>query len=110
MGGVKSGCYNRAAADRSGGMIEERTYIVSGRVHGVGFRWFVHDAARREGLSGFVRNLPDGCVEAVAEGDREALERFEAALWSGPRGARVDHVTRDIGPGGGRFMDFSIKG
>jgi acylphosphatase len=91
-------------------MIEQRTYAVLGRVQGVGFRWFAYDAARREGLSGFVRNLPDGTVEAVAEGDVEALVRFERALRNGPRGARVDHVTCDIGTASGRYSDFSIKG
>ena len=91
-------------------MTESRTYLVSGRVQGVGFRWFAWDAATREGLLGFVRNLPDGSVEAVAEGDRDALDRFEWKLSSGPRGARVDHVNRETGPATGRYQDFSIKG
>ena len=91
-------------------MIESREYVVTGRVQGVGFRWFAYDAARREGLLGFVRNLPDGSIETVVEGDREALNRFEAAIWSGPRGARVDHVNREPGPVPGQFKDFSIKG
>lgn len=69
-----------------------REYRVTGRVQGVGFRWFVSDSAAREGLSGHVRNLPDGSVEAVAEGEAEALSRFEAALWRGPSRARVDDV------------------
>jgi acylphosphatase len=91
-------------------MIESRTYRIVGRVQGVGFRWFTHDAATREGLSGFVRNLPDGSVEAVVEGDRDALDRFEWKVSSGPRGARVDHVNRETGPASGRYQDFSIKG
>lgn len=78
-----------------------RRFLVSGRVQGVGFRFFTLDAARREGLHGYVLNLPDGRVEAQAEGDDEALERFERALHRGPSGARVAQVTvDDIGPTG----------
>jgi acylphosphatase len=69
-----------------------RQYLISGRVQGVGFRWFTSDAAQREGLAGYVRNLPDGRVEAVAEGDEDGLARFEAALWRGPARAHVDDV------------------
>jgi acylphosphatase len=75
-----------------------RRYLVSGRVQGVGFRYFTQDTARREGLSGAVRNLPDGRVEAVAEGDHESLERFEAALRRGPSHARVESVEIDSVP------------
>lgn len=76
-----------------------RRYVVTGRVQGVGFRLFVTDCARREGLRGHVRNLPDGRVEAVADGDADGLARLEAALWNGPRGARVDDVSHaDVEP------------
>ena len=91
-------------------MIESRTYLIVGRVQGVGFRWFAWDAARQEGLSGFVRNTADGSVEAVVEGERDALDRFEWKVSSGPRGARVDHVNRECGPATGRYQGFSIKG
>jgi acylphosphatase len=91
-------------------MTESRTYLIVGRVQGVGFRWFTWDAAVQEGLTGFVRNMPDGSVEAVVEGDRDALDRFEWKVSSGPRGARVDHVNRETGPASGRYKDFSIKG
>ena len=69
-----------------------RRYVMSGRVQGVGFRYFALDSARREGLAGFVRNLDDGRVEAVAEGEAEALVRFERAMRQGPSRARVEHV------------------
>ena len=91
-------------------MIESRTYRIVGRVQGVGFRWFAWDAAMREGLAGFVHNLPDGSVEAVAEGERDALDRFGWKISSGPRGARVDHVDCETGPHTGRYQGFSIKG
>ena len=72
-----------------------RRFLVSGRVQGVGFRYFALDAARREGLHGYVTNNDDGTVEAVAEGEMEAVERFERALRRGPSRARVEHVTVD---------------
>lgn len=72
-----------------------RRYVVTGRVQGVGFRMFVADCARREGLAGHVRNLPDGGVEAIADGDLDSLTRLEAALWRGPGRARVEAVAID---------------
>jgi acylphosphatase len=91
-------------------MIESRTYRIVGRVQGVGFRWFTWDAASREGLRGVVRNMPDGSVEAMVEGDRDALERFHWKICSGPAGARVDHAECEIGPATGRYHDFSVRG
>lgn len=76
-------------------MVIVRRYLVRGRVHGVGFRVFTESAARREGLTGFVRNLADGRVEAMAEGERAALNRFERALHGGPALARVDGLAID---------------
>jgi acylphosphatase len=72
-----------------------RRFIVSGRVQGVGFRYFAQDAARREGLHGYVLNRDDGSVEAVAEGEAESLERFERALRRGPSRSRVERVLID---------------
>jgi len=67
-------------------------YLVAGVVQGVGFRHFVWRQGSRLGLSGWVRNLSDGRVEAVAEGESDPLSRFEAALREGPRLARVERV------------------
>jgi acylphosphatase len=72
-----------------------RRFVVSGRVQAVGFRYFALDAARREGLHGYVMNNDDGTVEAVAEGESEAVERFERALRRGPSRSRVEHVLVD---------------
>jgi acylphosphatase len=69
-----------------------RRFLISGRVQGVGFRYFTEAVAQREGLHGWVRNLPDGRVEVLAEGEREAIERLEHAVRHGPAAARVDHV------------------
>jgi acylphosphatase len=65
---------------------------ITGRVQGVGFRWFVREEARRLGLSGWVTNLPGGDVEVEAGGERSSLERLRNALHVGPTGARVDRV------------------
>jgi acylphosphatase len=76
-----------------------RRFLVSGRVQGVGFRFFAADAARREGLSGSVRNLDDGRVEAIADGESDSVVRFERALRQGPSRARVEYVqVEDIEP------------
>jgi acylphosphatase len=85
-----------------------RRYLVSGSVQGVGYRWFAHDAARREGLHGQVRNLPDGRVEVEAEGTTDSLDRFEAALWRGPAHARVDDIAIDEVPPSGRTGSFTV--
>ena len=75
---------------------EARRWLVSGRVQGVGFRVFVLEEAQRLGVSGYVRNLPDGSVEAVASGETGALERLERALRAGPPGARVERVEGSV--------------
>lgn len=85
-----------------------RRFFVSGRVQGVGFRYFVHDAARREGVTGYVRNLPDGRVEALVEGDLEAVTRVERAIRSGPGGARVEHVEADALMPSGSYTSFRV--
>ena len=72
-----------------------RRFVVSGRVQGVGFRYFAQDAARREGLHGYAANQDDGTVEVKAEGEADALERFERALRRGPSRSRVEHVMID---------------
>jgi acylphosphatase len=85
-----------------------RRYLIAGRVQGVGFRWFAESVASREGLHGWVRNLPDGHVEAMAEGEAEAIERFERALRHGPPAARVDEVEIDDRVPTGRDTGFTI--
>lgn len=79
-------------------MIIARRFVISGRVQGVGFRYFAEDLALAENLTGYVRNLPDGRVEAVAEGDEESVLRFERAIHRGPRGAIVERVNAETIP------------
>lgn len=66
---------------------------ISGRVQGVGFRWYIMDRARELGLKGWVRNRPDGQVEIAASGAVSALAELESAIRSGPSGAQVKKVT-----------------
>jgi acylphosphatase len=71
--------------------------LVSGRVQGVGFRFFVVQHARRLGLAGSVRNLADGRVEVRARGERAALELLLDQLRQGPRLSRVEGVAVEWG-------------
>lgn len=73
---------------------EVRGYRVSGRVQGVGFRWWTRDTAGDLGLDGSVWNRRDGMVEVCVAGTPAALDALEKALGSGPLGARVDAVMR----------------
>jgi acylphosphatase len=73
-------------------VIISRRFLISGRVQGVGFRFFVREAAARENLGGFARNLDDGRVEVVVSGDQEAVQRLERQVRRGPPAARVEHV------------------
>lgn len=65
---------------------------VRGRVQGVGYRWFVREAARKRRIAGWVKNLPDGCVEVEAAGEAASLQDLVASLREGPPGARVDDI------------------
>jgi acylphosphatase len=86
-----------------------RRFVITGRVQGVGFRWFAHDAAAREGVHGWVRNLADGSVEVVAEGDRASVDRLEAAVRRGPSSARVERFdAEEIAPAA-RTAGFEIR-
>ncbi len=66
--------------------------LLSGRVQGVGFRFYAARQARALGVGGFIRNLPDGRVEAEAEGKRAAVEAFLERVRRGPAGASVRDV------------------
>ena len=66
--------------------------FVSGLVQGVGFRAYTQRVAESYGLSGWVRNLPDGRVEILVEGDEEVLCSFVKDVWRGPRLSRVDKL------------------
>jgi acylphosphatase len=82
--------------------------LISGRVQGVYFRAYTRDQAVARGLSGWVRNLPDGRVAAVFEGDREKIDSMLAWCRQGPSYAAVDEVLTDWQPYQGEFQDFRI--
>jgi acylphosphatase len=90
-------------------MRSARRYRISGRVQGVGFRWFTQNAAAGENIHGWVRNLPDGRVEAAAEGEADALDRFERALRHGPPGARVEALDVEHAVPDGRDTGFTVR-
>lgn len=71
-----------------------RHFLVTGRVQGVGFRWFVQREAAELGLRGWVKNTEGGAVELVAAGEEPELAELEAAVRKGSRGSRVDRVVR----------------
>lgn len=84
--------------------------IVKGIVQGVGFRYFtVYQAQRIGGVTGYVRNLRDGNVEVVAEGEKDKLEQLLAQLQKGPRGARVTSVDVFWEQPTGEFTNFGIR-
>ena len=91
-------------------MTERLHVIVSGRVQGVGFRWATEAKARELGLNGWVRNLPDGRVEAEFEGIQASLDAMEAWCWQGPRTALVELVkaARESGPP--KYGSFRVSG
>jgi acylphosphatase len=78
-------------------------------VQGVGFRYFTDAAARREGVDGWVRNMADGSVEVVIEGDLESVDRVEAAVRRGPSSARVERFDVEEQAPSGRTTGFSIR-
>ena len=84
-----------------------RRYLISGRVQGVGFRYFVERMGRECGVAGWVRNLIDGQVEIHATGEIEQIERFEALIRRGPTHADVRGFdSREDAPG--RLKGFKI--
>lgn len=82
---------------------------VSGRVQGVFFRNETQDEAVRQGVTGWVRNLPDGRVEAVFEGEKDKVERLVEFCRLGPRGARITHVEASLEGYTGEFRDFQVR-
>jgi len=82
--------------------------LVEGRVQGIGYRDFVCRHARRLDLTGWVRNLPSGEVEVVAEGEDTALAHLLLLVEKGPSMARVDEVHSSYLAPTGEFTDFVI--
>jgi acylphosphatase len=90
-------------------MIVARRFLIGGRVQGVGFRMFTEARATAEGVHGYVRNLPDGRIEALVEGDQESVDRIELALRRGPAGARVESFEVDVVEPSRRGTGFTTR-
>jgi acylphosphatase len=89
-------------------MASRRRALFSGQVQGVGFRYTAHSIARRHGVSGYVRNLPDGSVELVMEGEEPQMQQVLLDI-----GERMKDYIRerkdDLSAATGEFKDFSIR-
>ncbi|GBC81996.1 Acylphosphatase [bacterium HR10] len=85
-----------------------RRFLISGIVQGVGYRYFALRAAERHGIVGYVRNLQDGRVEVVAEGESEAMEAFKRELHRGPAAARVTQIVEEVLEPTGRYHHFGV--
>jgi acylphosphatase len=82
---------------------------VTGRVQGVGFRYFVLETANKLGLVGWVRNRRDGSVEVLAEGNQEQMDALVRALKRGSRSSIVREVHTRIQPPTGEFSSFFVR-
>ncbi len=85
-----------------------RRVIISGLVQGVNFRAYTRAAAKQACVTGWVRNLPDGTVEAVFEGDPQKVNEMVAWCRKGPSYSRVAHVEVHDEEATGQFGDFDI--
>ena len=85
-----------------------RHFTVSGRVQGVGFRWFVVKEASSRALKGWTRNLPDGRVEVLAQGEPDAVRELGEALARGPARSRVDRVDSTDAAVDARLRSFDV--
>ncbi len=90
------------------GVFEARV-VVTGRVQGVFFRAATREAAIRHGVRGYVRNLPGRQVEAVLQGEREAVEQVIVFMREGPPGALVTDVTVEWSPPGEAYEGFRVR-
>jgi len=86
-----------------------RRYVISGKVQGVGYRYFTLRVARELKLTGWVRNLPDGRVEALAAGPIARLKRFDGELRIGPPRAEVRAVETEEAPADAKLEGFHIR-
>lgn len=90
-------------------MMRRAHVFVSGRVHGVLFRAETRREARRRNVTGWVRNLPDGRVEALFEGEQESVKMLIEFCKYGPPSARVTNVDVVWESYSGEFRDFEIR-
>jgi acylphosphatase len=87
-----------------------KDFVISGRVQGVGYRYFAQEAAERRGIRGYARNLFNGDVEVHAEGDAAAIQLFKQDLQKGPRMSNVTKVVETEVAPTGTYSSFLIRG
>ena len=90
-------------------MIVSAYIRVSGKVQGVGFRYFAEERANSLGLAGYARNLPDGRVEIEVEGEKEKIDAFLDRVREGPPRSNVTSVDVTWGPATSKRAGFSIR-
>ena len=86
-----------------------RKFSIRGEVQGVGYRFFAQRAAARHQIVGYVRNCPDGTVEALAEGPASSVEAFKHDLVTGPQWSVVDQVEEIVLEPTGSYSAFRIE-
>jgi acylphosphatase len=89
--------------------LKQLRLVVHGRVQGVGFRYFVVDAAQDLSLTGWTCNLPNGTVEVIAQGPESQLHRLQDVVRRGPPASQVTHVDSSWQPVGHEIQGFTVR-
>jgi acylphosphatase len=90
-------------------MIEQFKAIIHGRVQGVGYRFFAERYAMELGITGYAKNLDNGDVEVVAQGDKSSLDTYLAKLHEGPRLSKVTKIEVEWQPVSEHYPNFDIR-
>lgn len=90
-------------------MVVARKFLISGDVQGVGFRFFAQRSSATHQVRGYVKNLKDGRVEVLAEGDAKAVEEFKKDLAAGPTYSNVGEIEELVLEPSGRYSSFRIE-
>ncbi len=86
-----------------------KRYLISGRVQGVGFRYFTYRIAQKHNICGYVRNLPDARVEVFAEAEEADMNKFVFELQIGPPLSKIRDIKVEEAAAAGRYKSFSIE-
>lgn len=90
-------------------MMIARTFLISGSVQGVGYRFFAQRSAARHQVRGYVKNLEDGRVEAYVEGSERSVNGFRLDLGAGPVNANVSQIEELVQEPNGLYSNFRIE-
>jgi acylphosphatase len=90
-------------------MIIARKFLISGDVQGVGYRYFAQRSAAKHQVRGYVKNLDDGRVESLVEGNEKAVEDYKHDLIAGPSYSQVDHIEEIVIDPSGLYSNFRIE-